>query len=132
MNRILIGRKTHRARAHAGLEHFLHLVNFRRRRRALAGGIAHDELAQSAVAHQRRHVDAEVAAELVQVLRKGRPAPFHPGSQRLERNRLDPLEAFENRVLVLLLARGESQCAVSRDDRRHTVKAGGSCQRIPQ
>ena len=48
--------------AHAGFEHFFHLLDFRRRRRPFDGSLAHDELAQRAVAHQRRDINAEFAA----------------------------------------------------------------------
>ena len=51
MHGILIGREAGGTGAHAGFEHFFHLMDFRRRRGALDGRLAHDELAQRAVAH---------------------------------------------------------------------------------
>ena len=78
MHGILIGREARGAGAHAGFEHFFHLLDFRRRRGAFDGSLAHDELAQRAMPHQRRDIDAEVAAQRVEILPERGKAPLHP------------------------------------------------------
>ena len=132
MHGILIGRETGGAGAHAGFEHFFHLLDFRRRRRAFEGSLAHDELAQRAVAHQRCDIDAEIAAHGVEILPKGGKPPLHPGLQSRKRDRLDALKASEDRVAIRFFTWRQRQAAVAGDHGSHAVIAGRSRQRVPK
>jgi hypothetical protein len=101
-------------------------MNFRRRRGALDGRLAHNELAQSAMAHQRCDVDPQVTAERVEVFPERSKAPLHSGLQSGERNRFDPLEAFQYDLAILFFTGRQRQPAISRYDSCDTVVTGRS------
>src|ERR687897_2637075 len=99
-------------------------MNFRRGRGALDGSLAHNELAQSAMAHQRCDVDPQITAERVEVFPERGKAPLHSGFKSRQRNCFNPLEAFQYDLTVLFLTRRQRQPTISGYDGGHTVVAG--------
>ena len=132
MHGVLVRRETRGAGAHAGFEHFFHLLDFRRRGRPLDGSRAHDELAERAVPHQGRDIDAEFAAHRVEILPKRGKAPRHARLQSGKGDRFDSLEASENLIAIRLFARRQRQAAVAGNHRGDAMITRRRRQRIPQ
>ena len=104
MAAILIGRKTDRPSLHAFSDQSFHLRDFRGRRGALRGFLAHDELTHGAVSHERGDIDAEFLLQPVKIFREAGPFPFDRLAQHLRGHRLDPNEAADHVVAVFRAA----------------------------
>ncbi len=112
---VVIERHAKSARIQALAHHRLQLFDLFRGRRPLDGVFAHDVLPNGTIAHQRDHVEPELAVDAIEIFRIRLPSPIDTCFEGFKRHAFNAHQGFKSQLVVFRSARGNGKTAIPQD-----------------